>query len=420
MGRQHRQVRDLGVDRNPLAVNPDEPFPGQDGRPAGARHLIAGDHDGVARIRGKCLEVMQNPAAGGHSAGGQHDLGVVARRDPHGLLGVAGIGGHRAHTLVDLWRQPVIVPVAAQQITGVDGHRTVQVDRHIRQRAGGPKLPQVVQQGLGTADREGRDHDGAAALHRRVDDLGQGLHRVGALMQPVAVGGLHHQVVRGRHRLGVEHHRIVVAAQITGEDDAAALPLHIDGGGPQDVTGAAELHHRRPVLWCGRVPQAELLSERVGPEQLHGPLGVVAVVERQRGVVLAGPVLVEECRVTLLQVGAVPQDDLGDGLGRLRRHDRSGESVAHQPRQVAGVVEVSMGHHHGVDAGRLDGQGLPIELAKVLHTLEQPAIDQDSTAVALQQMLGAGHGARSAQAGQRQFPRIPHSRQCSRPARPDH
>jgi hypothetical protein len=48
----------------------------------------------------------------------------------------------------------------------------------------------------------------------------------------------------------------------------------------------------------------------------------------------AGLVLVQERRVTLLEVGAVAQDDLRDGGGSVRGQDGSAETVTHQPGQV--------------------------------------------------------------------------------------
>ena len=82
--------------------------------------------------------------------------------------------------------------------------------------------------------------------------------------------------------------------------------------------------------------------------------------------------LVEECSVALLQVGAVAQDD----RRRLRwpwwRY-RSAESVARTSRgQITGVVEVGVGDDDGVDALRLDGQRLPVEFAEVLHAWNSP------------------------------------------------
>jgi len=175
------------------------------------------------------------------------------------------------------------------------------------------------------------------------------------------------------------------------------VPGQVDGRRPEDVPGTAERHHR-PV-----VRQAELPPEGMGGEQLDGAAGVLAVVQRQGGVMLAGLVLVEKRGVALLKVGAVAQDDLGDGGGRLGGDDRAAEAVAHQSRQVTGVIEVSVGDDDGVDTRRVDGQWRPVQLAQVLHALEQAAVHQDSLAFGFQEMFGAGDRVRRAQTAQRKF-----------------
>ena len=122
--------------------------------------------------------------------------------------------------------------------------------------------------------------------------------------------------------------------------------------------------------------------------------------------VFGRPVLVEECRVTLLQVRTVPQDDLRDGGSRRAGVDPAGESFAHQPGQITGVVKVGVRDHDGVDARRIDRQWLPVEFPKVLHPLEQAAIQQDSLLAALQQVLGTRDRAGRAQAAESKQARI--------------
>jgi len=73
----------------------------------------------------------------------------------------------------------------------------------------------------------------------------------------------------------------------------------------------------------------------------------------------------------------------GDGTFRLtwvarprRRPDRAAEAVGHEPRQVAGVVDVRVGQDDVVDRGGFDRQGLPVAQPQVLEALEQAAVDQ--------------------------------------------
>ena len=118
--------------------------------------------------------------------------------------------------------------------------------------------------------------------------------------------------------------------------------------------------------------------------------------------VFGGLVFIEERRIALLQEGAVPQDDPGDGGGGIGGHDRPVESLPHQPWQVAGVIQMRLGHDDGIDTGGLDRQWRPVQLAKVPHPLEQATVQQDSTAARLQEVFGAGDRAGRAQAAQRE------------------
>ena len=56
-----------------------------------------------------------------------------------------------------------------QELRGAARHRTVEVQRHVGQPAGLAQQPQVVDQGLRPADREGRNHHSATALHGAFD-----------------------------------------------------------------------------------------------------------------------------------------------------------------------------------------------------------------------------------------------------------
>ena len=108
------------------------------------------------------------------------------------------------------------------------GQRTVQ--NHPKIRAGFdqfflPDQPQKVEHLLRAADRKGRDHHVAAPVKRSLYDIGQFHHIVRLLsrMQSVAVGRLHHHIIRLIGIFGILDDRLILIADISGEYDLALL-----------------------------------------------------------------------------------------------------------------------------------------------------------------------------------------------------
>ena len=65
--------------------------------------------------------------------------------------------------------------------------------------------PQIVDQGLGTADRERRHHHRTTALHRAGDHVAKRLDRVRSVMAAITVGGFDDDIVGRWHRFGIVH-----------------------------------------------------------------------------------------------------------------------------------------------------------------------------------------------------------------------
>ena len=128
-------------------------------------------------------------------------------------------------------------------------------------------------------------------------------------------------------------------------------------------------------------------------QRVERPDGVGLGVEREgRGVLGVAPP-VGPCRLLLVEVAGVGQHDAGQ-LGRAgRAPHRSPEAVAHEGRQVAAVVDVGVGEHDRVDAGRRDGEALPVALPQLLQALEEAAVDEHPTGGRVEQEAGAGDGA---------------------------
>lgn len=60
------------------------------------------------------------------------------------------------------------------------------------------------------------------------------------------------------------------------------------------------------------------------------------------------------------------------------------------------MVEMRMREHDLADGSGVDRKAFPVEFPKLTWTLEQTTIDKKAAPVMLDQMLGAGDGARAA------------------------
>jgi hypothetical protein len=84
---------------------------------------------------------------------------------------------------------------------------------------------QFVQQFLGAADAERRDHDRAPVVQRAIDQRPQPLAPVAAtVVAAVAIGAFQHQDIGAPGRTRHWQQGRVGRAQIAGEEDALALP----------------------------------------------------------------------------------------------------------------------------------------------------------------------------------------------------
>src|SRR6185436_15141103 len=86
-----------------------------------------------------------------------------------------------------------------------------------------------------------------------------------------------------------------------------------------------------------------LLIEGEAGEMRERALGIGDSVERQGRLVLGEAMTIGEFRVLLLQTAAIRQQDAAEILRRVGAMDARPETVAHQSRQIAGMVEMGMG-----------------------------------------------------------------------------
>src|SRR3990170_4236778 len=112
----------------------------------------------------------------------------------------------------------MVVQMAAENITGVDSHGAIDEDRDIGKLARVLQAIEMKQKALRPANREGWDDNSAATCNRAVNDFQQRLLGTTPIMLPIAVGGLHDQIVGVIAGNRVQHGCAVIAAEIPGED----------------------------------------------------------------------------------------------------------------------------------------------------------------------------------------------------------
>ncbi len=327
--------------------------------------------------------MVDHAPAGGHAAGGDDDHRAAPFVQRAGFVGRVDDLRGVAHGRALLLAEPVLVAVAPVHLGRIGSHGAVQEDGQLLGYR--PTLLEqmdAIHQRLRTAHRERRNHQHAAPRGRAFDDLRQLRQHVHRFMQPVAVGGLGHQVVRAGHgHRGLEH-QIVRAPQVAGEEDGAATALDAHEGRSHHVAGGrqARLEAR------GGAPGLEEID---GFDELERLPCIGFGIERRRRLVLGEAMSIGIGSFLLLQMPAVGQHDAAQFARGLGAEDLAAKALFDQQGQVAGVVQVRMGQDEGIHRGRHNRQRVPVAQPQLLVALEQAAIDHQRRALMAQQVLGA-------------------------------
>ena len=110
--------------------------------------------------------------------------------------------------------------------------------------------------------------------------------------------------------------------------------------------------------------------EGVRPELLHTGRSIGAVIQRQRRPVFGIAVAVGVFGVFFIQVCTVREQYLAQVERRGCAVDLSCEPVCREARKISGMIDMGMGQNDGIDAGRVDREGLPVAQAQLFVTLE--------------------------------------------------
>jgi len=104
-------------------------------------------------------------------------------------------------------------------------------------------------------------------------------------------------------------------------------------------------------------------------------------------------------RILFLEMAAIQQDQFRHIARGCRCENTTPEAVAHQFRQIAGMVEMGVGQDHGVDVGGRHRQRLPVQLAQVFQPLKQAAINQNALVTIGEKVFRAGDSSCTAKGG---------------------
>ena len=102
-----------------------------------------------------------------------------------------------------------------------------------------------------------------------------------------------------------------------------------------------------------------------------------------------------------LQTRGIRQHHAEEVPGPARAEHRAAVALAHQARQVAGVVDVGMAQEHGRQRGRIHARRGPVPQAQLLEPLKESAVQKQPPPPVVEQVLGAGDGAGRAEEGER-------------------
>ncbi len=183
-------------------------------------------------------------------------------------------------------------------------------------------------------------------------------------MVAVAVGGLHHHIVRLLQKLRVADDGLVDVADIAGENErlvhAALVKLERDARAAEQMPRVGE--HRRHAL-----AQLDRLTVLAGGDELkdvHRVLGGIERLDRLAARALALAVLI--LGVALLNVGGVEQHDVHEIRRQAGGQDAARKAAFDQQRDAARVVDVRVGDEQDVDVAGVEGEHGVVQLVAPL------------------------------------------------------
>src|SRR5512134_70755 len=192
----------------------------------------------------------------------------------------------------------MLADMVAEDIAGIDRHRTVEKNRYIGNPLRLLEPIDVVEDRLHATDGERRNKHHSAPLGCPIDDVGEVILGIGRFVCPVAIGRLDYEEARAVDDRGIDSNRMLRAAKIAGKHQFSPRTRKLDNGRAEDMSGGPESD-------VYAATDLEFLFEVFGNKQLEAADRVGFGIQGQRGLVLRETMSIGVLGVALLKVPAV-------------------------------------------------------------------------------------------------------------------
>ena len=350
--------------------------------PKGFGFAVADTEYGGGGVFDVVGEMVFDSASLHHARGGDDDTGFVAQVEFLGgldgldvLQAVESEGvGVFLHVVEDGLAEAF--GVEAHDVGGGDAERAVDKDIDVGQEFGMLEAVEGIDDFLRAANGEGGDDEfafllGAGVEHGHEEFL---LGILEGVVDAVAIGGFHDEVVDLREGFGVFEYVFAVSAYVAGvaqlNDAAAVAYFEVDTAAAQDVAGIVELDSHFALDVEGFV---------VGDtdETVHTLLCLLLGVDGFDGVfMLLLEFFVEGVDIGLLYAASIGQHDGAEIAGGGGAEDGAAESQLVDVGDETGVVDMGVGEDEVIDFGGVETKvavhGVGFETFALIHsTVEQ-------------------------------------------------
>ena len=236
---------------------------------------------------------------------------------------------------------------------GLHSQRAVHVDREIfvlRKHVVLLDMAQIIEHDLGPAHRKRGDHDISASGKSIPENIGKLLDRRSpvSLMQTVAVGGFHHNIVCRIRKSGILEQRLILIADVPGEDDlffrASLGQPEFNAGGSQQMPDVGETEADSlaegidlPVfIWRDQADEVHSVFHRID--------GLVGFLISDALLLLIPPL-----RLHRLDMCRIAEHNVAQTGRCLRGGNLAAETVLIEFRQHARMIDMGMCHDHEID-----------------------------------------------------------------------
>ena len=191
--------------------------------------LKARNQDGITRIGNRIAQMVDHATGFAHATGRDDDHGAAEIIERLGIGNIANIAkpGKPERIAFGIFAKYFCrlgiekIAVLAKDRGDVDGERRIDEYGNAGDSIGHHQLVEEQNQLLRAPDSEGGNDNFSTPRGSTIDNAGKLIEdRALILMQAVAIGGFHDEVVAGEHRLRVANNWQVRTADIAGESNS--------------------------------------------------------------------------------------------------------------------------------------------------------------------------------------------------------